>query len=69
MFRESKHEKGHVMKASLLTTPTYCSALHCVVELHLLGLHRKGTKRTTTSGGVLQFLVAFSDSGWQSDVS
>ena len=27
------------MKDSLLTTHMYCSALHCIVKLHLLGLH------------------------------
>ena len=40
------------MKDSLLTTHMYWSALHCVVELHLSGLHReKHTKKTP--GGVL----------------
>jgi hypothetical protein len=29
------------MKDSLLTTHAYWFALHCVVELHLSGLHRE----------------------------
>jgi hypothetical protein len=33
--------KRHVMKDSLLTTRMCWSALHCVVELHLLGCHRE----------------------------
>ena len=46
MFYLSKYVKGHVRKDSLLTTRMHWSALHCVVELHLLGLHReKCTKR------------------------
>ena len=49
------------MKDSLLTACMYSSALHCIVELHLLGLHtEKHTKKT--SGGVLQFLAASVDS-------
>jgi hypothetical protein len=40
--------KGRVIKDSLLKTHMYRSALHCVVELHLLGLHReKCTKNKT----------------------
>ena len=35
------HERTHLMKDSSLTTCMYWSALHCVVELHLSGLHRK----------------------------
>jgi hypothetical protein len=42
---------------SLLTTGMYWSALHYVVELHLLGFHRE-KKHWNTSGGVLQFLTA-----------
>ena len=46
MFCKSKHVKGYVMKDSLLMTHMYWSTLHCVVELHLLGLHReKCTKK------------------------
>jgi len=41
MFCQSKQVKGHMMKDSLLTAHMYWSALHCVVELHLLGLHRE----------------------------
>jgi hypothetical protein len=33
--------KGHMMKDSLSTTHMYWSALHCIAELHLLGLHRE----------------------------
>ena len=56
---------------SLLTTHMYWSALHCIVELHLSGLHReKCTKKTVcvcvcvcvcVVSGVLQFLVASVD--------
>ena len=46
MFCESKHMKGHVMKNSLIMTGMYWSALHCIVELHLLRFHReKHTKK------------------------
>lgn len=38
---ERKHGKGHMMKNSLLLTYMYWSALHCIVELHLLGLYRE----------------------------
>jgi hypothetical protein len=41
------------MKESLLMTDIYWSALHCVVGLHLLGLHRE--KHQETPDGVLQF--------------
>jgi hypothetical protein len=37
MFGDNKHVERHVMKDSLLTTHMYWSALHCKVELHLLG--------------------------------
>jgi len=61
MFCQNKHVKGLVMKNSLLTY-MYWSTLHCVVELHLSGLHReKLTKKT--SGSVLQFLAASVDLG------
>jgi hypothetical protein len=33
--------KGHVIKDYLLTTGMYWSALHCIVELYLSGLHRE----------------------------
>ena len=50
------------MKASLLTACMYWPALHCIVELHLSGLHReKRTKKT--SGGVLQFFIASAELG------
>ena len=35
------HVKGHMMKDSLLTTCMSWSALHCVVKLHLSGLHEE----------------------------
>ena len=42
---------------NLLMTHMFWSTLHCIVELHLLELHReKHTKNT--SAGVLQFLAA-----------
>ena len=50
--------KEHVMKDSLLMTHMHWSALHCIVELLLLGLHRR-----KPSGGVLQLLEASVDSG------
>jgi len=59
--------KGHVMSDSLLTT--HMSALHFVVELHLLGLHRekhtKTNKQTNKkpSGGVLQSVAVSKDLG------
>jgi hypothetical protein len=44
MFCE--HMKGYVMKDSSLITCIYWSNLHCMVELHLSGLHReKHTKK------------------------
>ena len=62
MFCKSKHAKGHVTKDSLLATHMCWSALHCIVELHLSGLHRE--KRTRkTCGGLLEFLVASADWG------
>jgi hypothetical protein len=61
--------KGHVMKGSSLTTCMYRSDLHCVVELHLSGLHRE--KRTKTllvvCCGFLLLLQIWAD--WQRDVS
>lgn len=43
---ESKRVEGHMMKGSSLRTHMYWSALHYIVELHLLGLHReKCTKK------------------------
>jgi hypothetical protein len=44
----------------------YWSTLHGVVELHLLGLHRKTHQKP--SGGVLAFLPLL-QTDWQSDVS
>lgn len=35
-----KYMNGQVMKDSLLMTHMYWSALHCIAELHLLGLHK-----------------------------
>jgi len=55
------------MSDSLLTT--HMSALHFVVELHLLGLHRekhtKTNKQTNKkpSGGVLQSVAVSKDLG------
>jgi hypothetical protein len=48
------------MKESLLTTYMYWSALHCVVELHVLGFHRDAPE---PSGGVLRFVADSKDSG------
>lgn len=42
-------------------TDMYWSALHCEVELHLLGLQRETQQKP--SGGVMRLLVAFLDSG------
>jgi hypothetical protein len=54
--------KEHMMKDSLPTTSMYWSTLHCVIELHLWGLHReKQTKKS--SGGVLKFLATSENSG------
>ena len=41
MFCLSKHMKGQVTKDTLLMTRMYWSSLHCIVELHLSGLHRE----------------------------
>lgn len=48
---ESKRVEGHMMKGSSLRTHMYWSALHYIVELHLLGLHREKMHQKT-SGGV-----------------
>lgn len=45
------------MKDSLLTTRMYWSALHCGVELHLSGCHRKKLHQKS-SGGTLWLLAA-----------
>ena len=57
------------MKDSLLMTHMYWSALHCVVELHLSGLHReKCTKKLlVVCYSFLMLLQTQAD--WQSDVS
>ena len=44
------------MKDSSLMTCMHRSALHCVVELHLYGLHKEKCIRKT-SGGVLRLLA------------
>ena len=50
-----------MMKVSLIMTSMYWSALHCVVELHLSGLHRqKGTNKLLV---VPQFLASCLDLG------
>ena len=41
MFSSSKHMKVHMMKYSSITIHMYWSILHCIVELHLWGLHRE----------------------------
>ena len=46
LFCQSKHMEGHGMKDSLLMTHMYWSTLHCVVELHLLGLHKEKCSKT-----------------------
>lgn len=57
MSTEGSHQElmktwwRHVMCHSSLMTRMYWSALHCVVELHLLGLHREKMHQKT-SGGV-----------------
>jgi hypothetical protein len=66
------------MKDSLLTAHMYWSALLCVVEMHLLGLHReKCPKKKKTSGDVLQvffffffffLLLPWTEADWQNDV-
>jgi hypothetical protein len=64
MFHRSKHMKGHVVKDSLLIICIYWSALHCIFELHLSGLHReKCTKKKKNSDGVLKFLATPSGFG------
>jgi hypothetical protein len=59
------------MEDSLLMTHMYQSALHCVVELLLSGLHRKRNmiKKKKTSGGVLKLFLSLLWTDWQSDVS
>jgi hypothetical protein len=49
------------MKESSLTTCMDWSALHCTIELYLLGRHREKHAKKL-SGAVLQFLVASMDS-------
>ena len=57
------------MKDSLLMPYMYWSALHCVVELHLSGLHReKRTKKLlVVYCSFLQLPQTLAD--WQSDIS
>jgi hypothetical protein len=58
------------MKESMLRTREYQFALHCVVELHLLGLHKEKITKKKTSGGVRGFLpLAWIQADWQSDVN
>ena len=60
---ECKHMEGHVMTDSSLMTHLNCSALHCIVELLWLGLHRG--KCTKNLWVVCWWLLAASaDSGW-----
>ena len=62
IFGYSQHVKGHVEKHLLIMTHMYSSDLHCVVELHLLGLHRERCLQKA-SAGVLQFLATSKGSG------
>jgi hypothetical protein len=57
------------MKDSLLRTHMYWSTSHCVVELHLLELHRKKLTKEllVVFGSFLLLLRARAD--WQSDAS
>ena len=61
MFWQSKHVKGYMMD-SLLTIRMTWSTLHCVVDLHLLTLHReKCTKNLLVmAGGFLPLLPTWS---------
>jgi hypothetical protein len=47
------------MEDSLLTTRMYWSSLHCIVELHLSGLHREKLAKNF-SGGLLWLFCFFS---------
>jgi hypothetical protein len=49
------------MKESSLTTGMHWPALHCLVELHLLSLHREKHAKKP-SGAVLQALAGSLDS-------
>ena len=65
----SKHVKRHRMKDSLLTILMYWSALHCIVELYLLGLLREkqAKKFLVVCLGFLLLLWTWqSDVGWDS---
>jgi hypothetical protein len=70
VFCQSKHVKGHVMN-SLLTTHTYSSALHCIVELHFWGLHRENCpkKKKLLVVCCSFLLLPQTQADWQSDVS
>ena len=61
--------KGHMMKDSLLTTHMYWSALHCVVELHLSGLHREKCTKKLLVVCCSFLLLPRTWADWQSDVS
>ena len=54
---------------SLLTTRMYWSALHCVVELHLSGLHRKKCTKKLLVVCCSFLLLPQTLADWQSDVS
>jgi hypothetical protein len=69
MFCLLKHVKGRGMKDSLLTTHMYWSALHCIVELHLSGLHRKKRTKNLLVVCCCFLLLPRTQADWQSDVS
>jgi hypothetical protein len=57
------------MKDSSLTTHMYWSALHCIVELHLSGLHREKHTKEFLVVCCSFFPLPQSPADWQSDVS
>ena len=69
MFCQSKHVKGHVMKDSLLMTGIYWSALHCIVELYLSGLHREKCIKKLLVVCCSFLLLLWTQADWQSDVN
>ena len=53
------------MKDSLLTTHMYWSALHCIVELHLSGLHREKCTKKLLVVCCSFLLLAQTQADWQ----
>jgi hypothetical protein len=67
IFCKSKHMKRHIMDSSL-TAHMYWPTLHCVGELHLLGLHRqKCTKKNQKTKKTLLVVCSFSMLPWTQD--